>query len=234
MDVAVLVHEGVSAAEALAPVEVLRAAPGVDVSFVAHRTGAHTTQGRPGVLVADRALEDLAHPDVVIVPGGLGVRRLVEDPVLLGWLAEAHRTSQWTAAVSTGALVLGAAGVLEGCSVSGHWLLLDELAGVGAHPSARRLVRHGRVVTAAGSASAFDLGVLLVEQAFGAEAAAEATGRLRADPDGTRPRRRRHRSGPRRVDGRYVVDDPVDSARARRWRRRPRTGGSASAARASS
>ena len=234
MDVAILVHDGVSAAEALAPAEVFGAVPDVAVHFVAHRTGPHATQGRPGVLVADRAVADWPDPDTLIVPGGLGVRRLVEDATLLAWIAEAHRTSQWTAGISTGAHLLGAAGVLDGCDATGHWLLLDELSGAGAVASAERLVRHGRVITASGSASAFDLALLVVDRTFGAEAADRVRAGLADDPDGSRRdrgHRWRGRPGRHRSAGRYVVDDPAggqDRGRGRPGRRRNRQSSPAS------
>lgn len=225
MDVAILVHDGVSAAEALAPAEVLRRVPDVDVHFVAHRIGPHATQGRPGVLVAERAVADWPQPDTLVVPGGLGVRRLVEDDALLGWIAEAHRTTQWTAGISTGALLLGAAGVLDGCDATGHWLVLDELSVAGAVPSPERLVRDGRVITATGSASAFDLSIVIVERSFGPETAARVRAELADDPDGSRQRRThrwRSRVAAHRPAGRYVLDDAAgpDAGRRGRGRRR--------------
>ena len=213
MDVAILVHDGVSAAEALAPAEVFGAVPDVAVHFVAHRTGPHATQGRPGVLVADRSVADWPDPDTLVVPGGLGVRRLVEDDALLAWIADAHRTSQWTAGISTGVHLLGAAGVLDGCDATGHWLLLDELRGAGAVASAERLVRHGRVITASGATSAFDLALLVVERTFGAEVAERVRAELADDPDGSRQARRhrwRPRAGRHRSAGRYVMDDELE------------------------
>lgn len=219
---AILVHDGVSAAEALAPAEVLRRVPDVDVRFVAHRIGPHATQGRPGVLVAERAVADWPQPDTLVVPGGLGVRRLVEDDALLAWIAEAHRTTQWTAGISTGALLLGAAGVLDGCDATGHWLVLDELSGAGAVPTPERLVRHGRVLTATGSASAFDLALVIVERSFGPETAARVRGELADDPDGSRQRRAhrwRSRVAAHRSAGRYVLDDDA-AARPGAGRRR--------------
>ena len=224
-------HDGVSAAEALAPAEVFGRVPDVAVHFVAHRTGPHPTQGRPGVLVADRAVADWPDPDTLVVPGGLGVRRLVEDGPLLAWIAEAHRTSQWTAGISTGTHLLGAAGVLDGCDATGHWLLLDELSGAGAVPSADRLVRHGRVITATGSASAFDLALLVVDRTFGAEVAQQVRAELADDPDGSRhgrDHRWRRRPGRHRSAGRYVVDEP-GRARQRGWSGRRRDGQSSPA-----
>ena len=214
-----MVHDGVSAAEALAPAEVFRRVPDVDVHFVARRTGPHPTQGRPGVLGADRTVAGWAQPDTLVVPGGLGARRLVQDDDLLAWIAEAHRTTQWTAGISTGTMLLGAAGVLDGCHATSHWLVLDELSVTGAVPTPERLVRHGRVLTASGAGSAFDLALVIVERSFGAETADRVRAELADDPDGSRPvraHRWRSRVVGHRPVGPYVIDDDVPSRRLRR------------------
>lgn len=218
MDVAILLYDGVTAAEALAPYEVFRQVPDVEVHFVAARPGPHNTQGRPGVLVADRALADWPHPDTLVVPGGLGARRLLNEVGLVAWIAEAHRGTQWTTAVSTGSMLLGAAGALDGCDATGHWLVLDELPSVGAVPQRDRLVRHGRVVTASGATSGFDLALLVVERSYGTEMVARVRAALRADPEGVRrlPRLRRFRpltGGPPSA-GPYVT---AEDAPRRRW-----------------
>lgn len=221
MDVAILVYDGVTAAEALGPYEFFRRVPDVEVHFVADRPGPCNTQGKPGVLVADRALADWTHPDTLVVPGGLGARRLVHDDRLVSWIAEAHRSTQWTTAVSTGSMLLGAAGALDGCDATGHWLVLDELPAVGAVPQRERLVRHGRVVTASGATSSYDLAHLVVERTFGAEAAATVRAQLRADPEGARrglgARWFRPRVGGPPTSGPYVSAEDVVAPARRRW-----------------
>lgn len=231
VQVAILVYDGITAAEALGPFEVFRRVPDVDIGFVARRPGPHSVHGRPGVLVADRSLEDRPEPDVLVVPGGFGSRRLVRDAGLVAWVAHAHATTQWTTAVSTGALLLGAAGVLAGHDATTHWLVLDELAAFGATPRAERLVARGRLVTASGGPAAVDLADLVVRRTFGEQVAdavrrsmtADAHRPLDARPsplDAGRPTRLRP-TAVAVAAGPYVLggDDPVPR---RRWsRRRP-------------
>jgi len=225
VDVAILLYDGVTAAEALGPYEVFRRVPDVEVHFVAVRRGPHNTQGKPGVLVADRSIDDWHHPDTLVVPGGLGARRLLHDAGLVAWIAEAHRSTQWTTGVSTGSMLLGTAGALDGCDATGHWLVLDELPSVGAVPQHQRLVRHGRVVTASGASSGYDLALLVVERTFGAEVAAKVRVDLRADPEGSRRapvlRRFRPRAGGPPRAGPYVNADDAGAPRRRWARRRP-------------
>lgn len=231
--VAILVYDGITAAEAVGPFEVFRRVPDLDVRFVARRPGPHTAHGRPGVIVAAHSLEDCAEPDVLVVPGGFGTRRLMRDESLVEWVASAHVTSQWTTAVSTGSLLLGAAGVLDGREATTHWLVLDELAAFGALPRAERLVARGRVVTASGSAGGIDLADLVVRRTFGEDVAAAIRRSMAADaqrPFGAVPSPIEADEGPRllssavTVAGPYVLSGDEDEPRRRWSRRRPVAG----------
>ena len=62
----------------------------------------------------------------------------------------AHETTTWTTSVCTGSLLLGAAGILDGLDATTHWCAFEELAGFGAMPTGQRVVRRGKVITAAG------------------------------------------------------------------------------------
>ena len=85
-------------------------------------------------ITADRALDELPDPEVIVVPGGYGTRALMHDEVMLGWLRHAHETSQWTTSVCTGSLLLAAAGILDGLEATTHWLALDMLRRVRRDP----------------------------------------------------------------------------------------------------
>jgi len=79
----------------------------------------------------------------------------------LHWIRSAHDTSRWTTSVCTGSLLLAAAGVLEGCRATSHWLALHRLANHGAIPTADRVVVDGKVATAAGVSAGIDLSLTL-------------------------------------------------------------------------
>jgi transcriptional regulator GlxA family with amidase domain len=86
---------------------------------------------------------------------------------MLSWVRTAHETSRWTTSVCTGALVLGAAGVLNGLEATTHWLLLEALAELGAVPVRRRVVEQGRVITAAGVSAGIDMALTLAARIAG-------------------------------------------------------------------
>jgi putative intracellular protease/amidase len=87
---------------------VLSRLPDARVHFAAHEPGPKRTENGMLALTADRALDDLRNPEVIVMPGGHGTRALMHDERMLEWLRVTHGTSDWTTSVCTGALVLAA------------------------------------------------------------------------------------------------------------------------------
>jgi putative intracellular protease/amidase len=160
-----------TALDAVGPYEVLSRLPGAELVFVAERAGPVQTDTRALTLVAERALSDVDACDVVVVPGGPGTRQMLEPQPLHDWLRAIDATTQWTTSVCTGALLLGAAGLLDGLEATTHWSAFDTLASLGAHPTERRVVPQGKVVTAAGVSAGIDLALWLAGQIAGNEVA---------------------------------------------------------------
>jgi transcriptional regulator GlxA family with amidase domain len=171
VDVAIPLYHRFTALDAIGPYEVLSRLPKARVHFLAAEPGPVRTDNEMAAMVADRSLDDLPHPEVVVVPGGLGSRALLEDEQMLSWIRTAHATSRWTTSVCTGSLLLGAAGVLEGLEATTHWLVLDQLADFGARPTERRIVEQGKVITAAGVSAGIDMALLLASRLAGDETA---------------------------------------------------------------
>lgn len=172
MQLAILLYDGVTALDAIGPYEVLQAPGlGIDVRFVAREKGMKRTDFRRLGLQADYTLEETPRPDILLVPGTAYPQAVMGDPVVLEWIAQVHRTTKWTTSVCTGALGLGAADVLKGLKASTHWLAHDVLKQFGAIPTKERVVRDGKVCTAAGVSSGIDMALTLVAEEFGADAA---------------------------------------------------------------
>jgi putative intracellular protease/amidase len=161
MQVAILLYDRFTALDAVGPYDVLGRIPGAQVTFVSAEPGPVRTEQRSLALIADAPMREYAHPDIVVVPGGFGTRDLFEDEEILGWLREAHEHTRWTTSVCTGSLLLAAAGILDGLEATTHWLARDELAGLGATPVPDRVVRQGKIVTAAGVSSGIDMALHL-------------------------------------------------------------------------
>lgn len=161
MDIAIPIFDGLTALDAIGPYEVLSRLPDARVHFLALEPGPKQTENGMLRLVADRALDDLPNPEVVVMPGGYGTRALMGDERMLDWMRAAHETSEWTTSVCTGALVLGAAGILDGLEATTHWASMDALGRLGATPVSRRVVEQGKVITAAGVSSGIDMALTL-------------------------------------------------------------------------
>jgi transcriptional regulator GlxA family with amidase domain len=93
-----------------------------------------------------------------------------------------HQTSRWTTSVCTGALLLGAAGILEGLRATTHWLFFDQLREFGAEPTLERVVEQGKVITAAGVSSGIDMALRLVQLIAGDQVAQAIQLSIEYDP----------------------------------------------------
>jgi len=111
--------------------------------------------------------------DVVCVPGGAGVNPLMQDEPTLAFLRRQAATARYITSVCTGALVLGAAGLLQGRRATTHWNYHDLLAAFGATPVQGRVVRDGNLLTGGGVTAGIDFALTLAAELAG-QAAAEA------------------------------------------------------------
>jgi transcriptional regulator GlxA family with amidase domain len=171
MDIAILLFEGITALDAVGPYEVLSKLPEAAVTFVAVETSSVRTDTGFLALTADATLDELEHPEILVVPGGPGQAALMDDQTILSWLRGADETSIWTTSVCTGSLLLGAAGILGGKRATTHWLALDQLVAFGATPASERVVFDGKVVTAAGVSAGIDMALAIAAEVAGTEVA---------------------------------------------------------------
>jgi transcriptional regulator GlxA family with amidase domain len=171
VNIAIPIFDRLTALDAVGPYEVLSRPPGWTVTFIAAEPGPKRTETEMLALVADKSLDELPEPDVIVVPGGYGTRDLMDDETILSWLRHAHEHSQWTTSVCTGSLLLAAAGILDGLEATTHWTALETLAEYGATPVQRRVVEQGKIITAAGVSAGIDMALTLVARIAGPELA---------------------------------------------------------------
>jgi putative intracellular protease/amidase len=137
MKIAVLLYPGVTALDAIGPYEVLSRLPGARVHFVAKERGPIVTDTGMLALLPELALAEVGEADVLVVPGALeGFRAVMADEETLAWIRRIDATTQWTTSVCTGALILGAAGLLNGLEATTHWAAMPALPPAGGHPFA--------------------------------------------------------------------------------------------------
>src|SRR5919201_3561663 len=182
MDIAIPIYDRFTALDAVGPYEVLSRLPEANVRFIAAEPGPYKTENGMLTIVAEARLEQVASPDVIVVPGGLGTRALLADEPTLAWIRTAHETSSWTTSVCTGSLLLAAAGVLDGLEATTHWLELDLLPRLGAKPRQQRGGEQGKGITAAGGSSGIDMALVLVSRIAGEEYAKTVQLLIEYDP----------------------------------------------------
>ena len=184
LSIAIPLFPRFTALDAIGPYEVLQRIPTFDITFVGHAKGeVRSDNGMLGVIL-DGTFEDLPDPDVIVFPGGVGTRPLQTDARVLDWVRGAHATTTFTTSVCTGALVLGAAGLLDGLTATTHWAGYAELAAWGAIPTPERVVEHldHRILTAAGVSAGIDMALRLTELLADRTAAQAAQLMIEYDP----------------------------------------------------
>jgi transcriptional regulator GlxA family with amidase domain len=181
--IAILLYSGVTALDAVGPWEVLSRIPDADIRFVGKEVGPVVTEGGTLLLGVTHMMEETMSPDLVLVPGGTTTPGQMMDDEVLDWLREVHRTTTWTASVCTGALILGAAGILKRSPATTHWYKMGVLRIMGAKPRPDdRVVQSGKIVTAAGVSAGIDLALWLAGEIAGRERAEAIQLTIEYDP----------------------------------------------------
>ena len=125
------------------------------------------------LLTPTTSFSDCPSLDIVCVPGGAGILPLLEDTLVHDFLRKRAQSACWIASVCTGALVLGAAGLLNGYKATTHWQSLEMLEEFGAILVQERVVVDRNLVTAAGVSAGIDMALTLVGKVWGADVACE-------------------------------------------------------------
>ncbi|MFD5008661.1 GlxA family transcriptional regulator [Streptomyces chartreusis] len=171
-----VLFDAVQSLDVTGPLEVFMGAeqhaPGTYRIRTASLDGAPVRTSSGLTLVPDQALDDPLDAHTLVVPGGQGTR--TPDPALVGWLREHGPRAERLVSVCTGAILLAAAGLLDGRRATTHWAYCDKLARD--HPDVEVdpdpiYVRDGHVATSAGVTSGIDLALALVEEDLGREVA---------------------------------------------------------------
>lgn len=170
MKFAYLLYEGMTALDLIGPHEVLCRVPNAQTLRVAKRAGPVRTDSGM-MLTADLSFAEVREADVLVTPGASSATSMADDPVTLDWIRRIHASSQWTASICTGSLILGAAGLLVGRRATCHWAAHSRLAQYGAIPVHERVVEDGKLMTGAGVVAGIDMALTLVDRIAGARLA---------------------------------------------------------------
>ncbi len=174
LTIAMLVYPGMFLQHLVGPLTMLEAMTNRDVHLVWKSREPVVAGSRPlgGIPFSNPAIQitptttfsecpqDL---DVLCVPGGVpGTLAMMEDPEVLGFLANRGKTAKYVTSVCTGSLVLGAAGLLKGYKATSYWSTRDVLKEFGAVPSEGRVVVDRNRITGGGVTAGLEFGLVLV------------------------------------------------------------------------
>lgn len=120
--------------------------------------------------------------DVLLVPGGFGTFEAMKDVELIEFLNGAAPQASYITSVCGGALILGAAGLLQGYRATTHWACHDMLSQFGAVPVNARVVADRNRVTGGGVTAGIDFGLTLLAELRGADAAKQTQLAMEYDP----------------------------------------------------
>jgi cyclohexyl-isocyanide hydratase len=172
LEIGMLTFPGFTQLDLTGPFEVLHRLPEARVHLVWKEAG--LVRADSGLeLRATTTLEACPPLDVLFVPGGTGQWALQTDATVLEFLRAQGQRARYVTSVCTGALVLGAAGLLDGYEATTHWAYVDLLGRFGARYVKRRVVVDRGRVTGGGVTAGIDFGLRL-----GAEIAGEKVAKL--------------------------------------------------------
>jgi cyclohexyl-isocyanide hydratase len=166
LTIGLLVFPKVQQLDLTGPYEVFASIPGAVVRLV-WKDLVPIVSATGLVLVPDTRIEGCPQLDVLCVPGGVGVNALMEDAAVLDFLRRQSAGARFVTSVCTGALVLAAAGLLEGRRATTHWASHDFLARLGAVPVQARVVTDGRFTSGGGVTAGIDMALTIAAELVG-------------------------------------------------------------------
>jgi transcriptional regulator GlxA family with amidase domain len=136
---------------------------------VAEQAGPVTSSQGPRA-VADHGFDDCPPLDILLVPGGMGTRREVDNAALIDWIAARARRAETTTSVCTGAALLARAGVLDGRRATSNKRAFGWVSGQGPKVTwvrQARWVDDGDVLTSSGVSAGIDMALHLIGRLAG-------------------------------------------------------------------
>ena len=169
--VGLVLYPQFTALDIVGPFQTLVDVPGLDVFFVAAQKGPVVDHSGKFALEATHSFDEVDSLDVVVVPGGFADRDIDPTNNVVQFIKKIHPTTTWTTSVCTGSIFLAHAGILNGLTATTHWASYDRLRDLGAVPTEQRVIKQGKIITAAGVSAGIDMGLVLVAALEGDEMA---------------------------------------------------------------
>ena len=175
--IGVVLFEGFELLDVFGPLEMFGlAADHFEIRLIAERGGVVASRQGPKS-VCDDSFQSAPAIDVLLVPGGIGTRREVNNPVLLNWLKERSQQAELVASVCTGSALLAKAGVLDGLRATSNKLAFAWASSQSEKvqwQKQARWVEDGKVFSSSGVSAGIDMALAVIAKLVSQQAAEEA------------------------------------------------------------
>ncbi|HEY0190162.1 MAG TPA: DJ-1/PfpI family protein [Kofleriaceae bacterium] len=170
LHIGMLLYPGLTQLDLTGPFEVMHRIPGAEVHLVWKDT--QPVRADSGLAISPTTtLAACPALDVVFVPGGPGQVPVMTDREVLDFVRHHGASARYVTSVCTGALVLGAAGLLDGYNATTHWAFTELLAGFGARFTPGRVVVDRNRITGGGVTAGIDFGLTIAAELAGPDLA---------------------------------------------------------------
>lgn len=172
MKIVILLFDDYTALDVIGPYEVLSKLPTSQIYLVGLEKREYKDSHGLKIL-ADYSIHQITQADIVLIPGGFGVDKILKEKAIIEWIQKVDQTSKWTVSVCSGALLLAEAGLLAGKNCTTHWKRKAQLRNynVAVVDNYERYIQDGKIITSAGVSAGIDMAFYLVSQLAGEQAA---------------------------------------------------------------
>ena len=123
-------------------------------------------------IISDYSFKNCPKIDILVIPGGVGTKALLEQEEVLKWVLDRYDESEITFSVCSGTRILGKIGLLDGIKYTTHHEVMEDMNQIAPKAiivSGKRFIDNGKLLTSAGISAGIDLSLYLVEKIFGKE-----------------------------------------------------------------
>ena len=170
MEIAILIFDNYTALDLVGPYEVLNKLPNSKIQLVGLEKKEYSdTYGLK--ISADYSMDEISQADILLIPGGFGIDKLLNNQEIIEWIQQIDRSTKWTVSVCSGSLLLAQAGLLNGKSCTTHWRRKEQLRNYDVTVKNERYVQDGKIITSAGVSAGIDMAIYLVSKIAGDQTA---------------------------------------------------------------
>ncbi|HEY9804767.1 MAG TPA: DJ-1/PfpI family protein [Leptolyngbyaceae cyanobacterium] len=181
ISIGIVLFSGVTQLDFTGPYEVFTRFPNINLYLLSNSLEPIRSD-RGLTFLPDTTFAQAPNLDVLFVPGGPGINAKLEDKDFLKFLKTQGEQARYVTSVCTGALLLAAAGLLEGYRATTHWLFLDLLAMFGVEVVKQRIVIDGNRITGGGVTAGIDFGLAIAAELYGETLAQEIQLQIEYNP----------------------------------------------------